>query len=252
MNTFHIQVAGVVICFCAEYHPAESLLTDFRCNGPADFRIALTDEDMSHKLTPNNGKKLVKSTEVLRKVADAIIECDVILFHGATVAVGNSAYLFTAPSRTGKTTHIRHWLSNLPEAYVINGDKPFIKFQGDNSLPPLVCGSPWAGKENLYTNTMVPLKAIICMERAEDNSIHEITFADAFPFLLQQTYRPKDEDKMRKTLRLLQRLKSKVKFYHFYCNNFKDDCFETVYKALEEKNGDNADHKIASASKRII
>ena len=87
-------------------------------------------------------------------------------------------------------------------------------------------------KENKYTNTMVPIKAIVCMERSEENHITEITFAQAFPFLLQQSYRPGDKDKMRKTLRLLQSLNGKVKFYRFKCNNFKDDCFEVAYNAL--------------------
>ena len=79
---------------------------------------------------------------------------------------------------------------------------------------------------------MVPLKSIILMERAEENHIEQISFAQAFPTLLQQTYRPDDEEKMRKTLRLMQRLPPAVSFWRFQCNNFKDDCFDVAYNAL--------------------
>ena len=87
----------------------------------------------------------------------------------------------------------------------------------------------------MYTNTMVPLKSIILMERAEDNHIEQISFAEAFPKLLQQVYRPEDEEKMRKTLRLMQRLNGPVSFWRFQCNNFKDDCFDVAYNALVGK-----------------
>lgn len=165
------------------------------------------------------------------KISEGLIDYSVLLFHSAVIAVNGEAFLFTAPSRTGKTTHILKWLEHLPDAYVVNGDKPFIKFS-DDGTPPLACGSPWAGKENLYTNTMVPLKSIILMERAEENHIEQISFAQAFPALLQQIYHPDDEGKMRKTLRLMQRLNPAVSFWRFQCNNFKDDCFDVAYNAL--------------------
>ena len=70
------------------------------------------------------------------------------------------------------------------------------------------------------------------MERAENNIIEQISFAEALPLLLQQAYRPNDEEKMRKTLLLIQRISDNVSFWRFKCNNFKDDCFEVAYNAL--------------------
>ena len=170
---------------------------------------------------------------ILQQITLTLIDYSIILLHGATIAHSIGAYLFTAPSGTGKTTHILKWLSNYPEAFVVNGDKTFLKFEDDGTV--LACGSPWAGKENMHTNTMVPLKAIVLMERAEDNHIEQISFAEAFPFLLQQVYRPEDEEKMRKTLRLMQRLGKSATFWRFQCNNFKDDCFQVAYEALVGK-----------------
>ena len=129
-------------------------------------------------------------------LSSAIINCDTFMMHGAVVAYKEKAYIFTAPSGTGKTTHVRKWLDNLPDAFVVNGDKPFI-ITGDT---PMACGSPWCGKERWQTNTQVPLAAIVLMERGEENEIREISFKEAFPGLLRQTYQPKETDKLIKTL----------------------------------------------------
>lgn len=63
--------------------------------------------------------------------------------HGTVVDHNGQAYMFTAPSGTGKTTHAKLWLDNLPDAFIVNGDKPFI-IAGDEQ--PKACGTPWAGK----------------------------------------------------------------------------------------------------------
>ncbi len=152
--------------------------------------------------------------------------------HGSVIAIDNEAYMFTAKSGTGKTTHIRKWLERVPEAFVVNGDKPLI-IAGKET--PQACGTPWCGKERMGTNAIVPLKAIVFMDRAEENAIRPITFKQAFPRLLEQTHRPEDPELMSKTLQLLASLNNRVKFYHFDFNNFKDDAFDVAYQALTGK-----------------
>ena len=168
---------------------------------------------------------------MLKLISEELLSFDTLLMHGAVVAVDDAAYMFTAKSGTGKTTHIQSWLRNVEGAYVVNGDKPFIILRNADE-PPLACGSPWAGKEKMQTNTMVPLKAIVLLERAEENRMERISFARAFPFLLQQVYCPEDPEKMKKALHLMQRLYPAVSIWRFQCNNFKDDCFQVAYKAL--------------------
>ena len=149
--------------------------------------------------------------------------------HGAVVALDEASYMFIAKSGTGKSTHIQNWLENIGGAYVVNGDKPFIIVGKDGAL---ACGSPWAGKENLQTNAIVPLKSIVLLERASENHMERISAAQAFPFLLEQVHHPASREKMQKTLRLMQRMSSSVSFWRFQCNNFKDDCFDVAYSAL--------------------
>ena len=175
----------------------------------------------------------LETMAALELVAEAALERDILLMHGAAVAVADEAYLFIAPSGTGKSTHVKLWLDALPDAYVVNGDKPLLRI-GDGET--LVCGTPWCGKEHWSTNTMAPLRAIVIMERAEENRMEPLRPADAFPDLLRQSYRGSNGDALRKTLALLKKLGSGVAFYRFRFDNFREDAFSVAYAALHEHN----------------
>lgn len=242
MYTFNFFIAGFVIHAETFHTRPKAICRDYIVNDtPSDIDICITEKDIDLDrieyeaifdiFDPWEG--FLEVSTLCRLVTERLIDYDTILLHGATIAVDQKAYIFSAPSGTGKTTHILKWLKNLRQSTVVNGDKPFLKFEKNGTVN--ACGSPWAGKENMNTNKIVPLKSIVLMERAEENYIEQISFAEAFPKLLQQVYHPKDEGKMRKTLHLLQRLNTAVSFWRFQCNNFKDDCFEVAYNALVRK-----------------
>ncbi len=213
-----------------------ALSRKYLTNDSSDYRIISTQADIDAEkplYMAENGLSevwdgAVEVSVVLRKLADVMPDHGAFLMHGTAIAVEGEGYVFTAKSGVGKTTHMMKWIQNVPGAYAVNGDKPFI-LAGE---VPLVCGSPWAGKEWLSTNTMVPLKAVVLLERSEENEIRRISFSDAFPFLYQQVHRPADPEKLRKTLSVMKTLNGKVVFYHFRMNNLKDDCFRTAYEAL--------------------
>lgn len=201
--------------------------------GVPDIRIRITEEDVNQEMLENAGNNPnpvdLETMAACRKVTEKLLDYDIILMHGAVIASGESAYMFSAPSGTGKTTHVKLWLRNLRDSYVVNGDKPFIKIE-DNRL--VVYGSPWSGQEHMNKNTMLPLKSIVFMVRSEKNHIEKLSFAQAYVYLLQQTYIPHNEVMARKVLKLLSSIQEKVSFWMFYSNNFDDDCFETSYNAL--------------------
>ena len=226
INSLHARVMAICRKFTVDQKPDIKLVSN---QLEVDKEKRKYIETVGYRNDPWDG--FVELSSVLKSICTEFIDNDIFMMHGAVIADGLFSYLFTAPSGTGKTTHILKWIEHIPGAFVINGDKPFIKLSKEGSKP-LACGSPWAGKENLYTNTMVPLKSIILMERAEENYIEEISFIEAFPALLQQTYHPDDEEKMRKTIRLLKRLYPAVTFWRFHFNNFRDDCFDVAYNAL--------------------
>ena len=230
---FKIALAGRIIGIRCQYGQTLRLCRDYLSEGEPDFTVSVSQDDIENERQKDGSSRssrdaYLETLAVYRKISEKLLEYGVFLMHGAAVADGGSAYLFIARSGTGKTTHARLWLRNAPDCFMVNGDKPLI-LTGD---PPLVCGTPWSGKERMNTNTRVPLKAIVELVRSEENRIARLSFTEALPMLLQQTYRPAEADAMRKTLTLLTSLNGKVGFYRFEFNNFKPDAFEVAYRAL--------------------
>ena len=232
---FCIELAGHTIGIESMYSDVHSMCETYLSDADPEIRIRINDEDLKYEYMEAKKEKATQSAGCLetlaayRKISTALLDYDVFLMHGAVIAEGQDAYLFTAKSGTGKTTHIRKWLDQIENSYVVNGDKPLIRITDTQAI---ACGTPWCGKEKMQTNCMVPLKAIVLMERGENNEIKEITFGDAFTFLLQQTYQPNGSEYMKKTLKLLSQLKSRVRFYRFIFNNMKEDAFNVAYETL--------------------
>lgn len=157
----------------------------------------------------------LETLAVYRKIARRMLSYDVVLMHGSAVAVGNDAYLFCANSGTGKTTHSRLWLENIPGAFIVNGDKPLISVKDEGCA---VSGTPWAGKEGWNTNVTVPLRAICLLERGEKNNIREVSFREIYTALFEQIYRPSDKEEMIRTLELMKTLSKTMRFYRLSCN----------------------------------
>ena len=249
---FCVNIAGLEAEIHTVYESTYFFCQEYLSDGVPLIKVEVTQDDIQQEIDEGKGnfftcveydgkqkkhvnvEKTVKESRietavVYRKLIEAALVYNIIFMHGAVISVHNKGIMFTAPSGTGKTTHMMKWLQNLDEAFVVNGDKPLVKIQ-DNEITAY--GTPWCGKEKLATNTMVPLKSVVLMERSEENHIEEISFGKAYPFLLQQTYIPHDPDKAKKTLALLANLKNQVRIYRFQFNNFADDCFETAYNTL--------------------
>lgn len=159
---------------------------------------------------------LLEMAALQRKFAERLFTRNTLLFHGSAIAVDGVAYLFTASSGTGKSTHARLWRELLGDrAVMINDDKPFLTVNRDGVT---VYGSPWNGKHNLGTNTSAPLRAICILARGEENRIVRIRPAEAVRMLLRQSHRPQDPALMPTYMDLLDGIAGKVAFYRLYCN----------------------------------
>lgn len=173
----------------------------------------------------------IETLAVYRRIAEKMPFYDTVLFHGSALAVDGEAYLFTAKSGTGKSTHARLWRELLKDKVImINDDKPLIKIGKNDSY---IYGTPWDGKHHLSTNTSAKLKAICILERGRENSIKEISKADALPMLLQQMYRPSEPAAMVRSMTLIDRLN--VKFYKLQCN-LDISAAELSYEAMHITN----------------
>ena len=158
-----------------------------------------------------------------------ILQHDGILLHSSCVVKDNKAYLFSAPSGTGKSTHTTLWLEEFKDAYILNDDKPAIIYK-DNTL--YAAGTPFSGKHDISRNLLVPIGGICFLERSENNWIKEIDKKQAIFEILNQTERVPYEEDMNLILHHISNIVSNITIHKMGCNISK----EAVYTAYNKMN----------------
>ena len=143
------------------------------------------------------------------------------MLHSSAVVVDNYAYLFSADSGMGKSTHTKLWVKHFGDrACIINDDKPVLRFTNSNWF---VYGTPWSGKNNLNANIKVRLGAIVFLERAENNWIKPINTKEAIPLFFNQTVRKLNrEDKMDLVLKYMEQILTGNPIFKMGCNISED------------------------------
>ena len=91
------------------------------------------------------------------------------LFHSATVSLDGKGYMFLGKSGTGKSTHARLWLQNIPGTELMNDDNPAVRIKADGTA--VVYGTPWSGKTPCYRNISAPIGGIVLLSQAPYNKI---------------------------------------------------------------------------------
>ena len=242
MTEFKIKAAGRTAAVSALYDSTKAYCREYLTEDAPDFSVAITPADIEFErmksarenelegLPPHlHSNSYLETTAVQRKITEKLFAYDVLLFHGSVVAVDGAAYLFTAKSGTGKSTHTRLWRELLGErAVMVNDDKPFLRMTQEGVF---ACGSPWKGKHRLGADLCVPLKAICILERGEENRICPVDAKDAIHMLFQQSSRPMDRRNMPKYMDLLDKLAENVAFYRMACN-MNEEAAEMAYGVM--------------------
>ncbi|MBQ7506814.1 MAG: hypothetical protein IJT05_05740 [Lachnospiraceae bacterium] len=93
------------------------------------------------------------------------------LLHSVSLLYRGRAYLFSAPSGTGKSTHAALWKKLWPkEVEDINGDINLLSLNKDSSCT--VEGIPWNGTSGIYRNGSFPLGGIVFLRQEPENAVH--------------------------------------------------------------------------------
>ena len=228
MSVFTVKLAGVPVRVESLFDEVRQLCEAYLCQDEPAFTVRTTPADIAREQETSDREAdyerrprirfsggYLETLAVYRKIVVALLDYDILLMHGSAVCLDGQAYLFTASSGTGKTTHTRLWLNAFPGAFVINGDKPLIRFLDDHCE---IFGTPSAGKEGMNRNTSAPLKAVCVLERGKENHIRREDFSAVLPMVIQQSYRPRDVVGMSKTLDLIRRMSEFTAFYRLSCN----------------------------------
>ena len=141
---------------------------------------------------------------------------DGMLLHASCVVVDGLAYLFTAPSGVGKSTHTQLWLKLLGDrAFILNDDKPALRILDGKVI---AYGTPWSGVDDYSINTGVPVGGIAIVKRAANNSIRPLAPAEALFPIMDQSMRSWSEEGKNRFYSILDRVIHNTKIYELSCN----------------------------------
>lgn len=160
---FHLRDAKGILCclMCAT--------PDFR-----QCRVSLPQDDEAQCAFGLNSALMIA-------YAFAAVGRQTLLMHSSVIRCNGRAYMMTAPSGTGKSTHTRLWYDNIPGCDLMNDDNPVLRIVDGC---PVAYGSPWSGKTPCYRNVSAPVGAVVRIRQCPANSIRRLGPVDALSVLL--------------------------------------------------------------------
>ena len=181
------------------------------------------------ELHPNTDPDLAECLGTGVAFYKELIRFQGMMLHSSAVVVDGKAYLFTASSGTGKSTHTKLWLQAFGErAYILNDDKPALrKIDGQW----FAFGTPWSGKHDISANIGVPVGGIAILERGERNEICRASGTDVLLDLLRQVNRPRGAEYRRLLMPLLDQLLREVPIWRLKCN-MEPEAAIVAYEAM--------------------
>lgn len=227
MERFY-KIAGLTVQMDT-FGRTEKLAEPYLCpEGPADLVIRSDREGVQAK-NPNISASHCEYLASGASFYQQLMAFDGLLLHAAAVVVDGKAYLFTAPRKTGKSTHVQLWLDAFGDrALILNEDKPALRLIDGKWY---AFGTPWSGKTGRNTNLQVPIGGIAILARAEENSIEAYPGAMALHQLLEQTVRPTDPRMSIRLLELMDSLLRQVRVWKLHCNMDRSAA-ELAYKTM--------------------
>ncbi len=160
-----------------------------------------------------------------------LLERKGFVIHASAVAYEGYAYLFSADSGTGKSTHTGFWqeVFGADKAVILNDDKPAVR-----EIDGRFCasGTMFSGKSPLSDDITVPVKALCFIHRSEQNEIKRLSVGEALPLLFEQTLRPRRSEKILELTEILDGFLRSVPVYSLGVT-YSPDSARFAYEALQ-------------------
>lgn len=134
--------------------------------------------------------------------------------HSASILYQGRAWLFSAPSGTGKSTHTNLWhtLLNVP---VLNGDLNLLAFEEGK---PVIHGIPWCGTSQISDTKTHPLGGIILLKQAGEDFVEDLSLDKSRLFILQRLMSPFwNPDMQEKNLQFVEKLSPHILICRLHC-----------------------------------
>ncbi len=164
--------------FTAYYDTHNSRYTDFACKS-GDDTLYINYPDELRETTVFDGLNL----------PSILIQKGIGIMHCSFIEYDNSAILFAGNKQVGKSTQASLW-KTYADAETINGDRAALIIENGKVY---ACGIPFCGTSKICKNKKLPVKAIICLSKGDENSIEKLSPIKAFTSLLGKfTYNHSD------------------------------------------------------------
>lgn len=156
---------------------------------------------------------------------------DTLMLHASCPMKDGMGYVFLGKSGTGKSTHSRMWMENIPEVELLNDDNPVVRVIDGKAI---VYGTPWSGKTPCYKNKSVPLHGIVRIVRAPYNKANRLGMLQSYACLLPSCSCMKwDEEWVDRQHETVEKVISAVACWDMECLPDADAAL-TCYKAVSE------------------
>jgi hypothetical protein len=139
-----------------------------------------------------------------------------ISIHASGLNFNNKGILFSAPSKTGKSTHARFWLQEYKDTFIFNDDKPLIRVTKKDIL---VYGTPWSGKTTVNDNTCISLHSIVFLAQGQKNDIELLQNKEKLIHLMKNINRPRSKKLWENNLISLNHIINNITMYYAHVTN---------------------------------
>ena len=154
---------------------------------------------------------------------------NMLAIHSSTIIYKDKAYLFSAPSGTGKTTHTNMWV-NYYNTEILDGDMCICSATEDKVY---AYGSPWHGSSGKFLNKKVELGGIIFLHQAKENYIKEM---DSLNKIINIYYRnfiiPLCEEHITRLMKTASKIGERVLCVELY-NRPEREAVEIIKKRID-------------------
>lgn len=134
--------------------------------------------------------------------------------HSASNYYQEKAWLYSASSGTGKTTHVKLW-EKLYAVPVLNGDLNLLGMENDEVF---VYGIPWCGTSGVYTTKKYPLGGIILLKRGTENRVCKLPQGERQLYTAQRMISPAwTEKQVDDSLLFAEKLSDRIPIRQLYC-----------------------------------
>ncbi len=232
---FCIKIADVTVGLEGRYEESVDFCKGYLSeDNNADFVVTVTEEQIEKEYVScegRNSRQFCENILFLKGIINSLPTYGRLVFHGVAVKAFGKAYVFTAPSGTGKSTHaslLKKYFGD--EVAIINGDKPII---GMKDGVATVFSSPWCGKERWQTVDEAPLGGIVLLKRGTKNSIEKMDPSEYLKELFFQIFKPETNEDLIKMIEIMDRISQGTPFYLLECDVSKEAA-ETSFKMMKE------------------